>query len=114
MSRPTDAIKPKRAGVSEVPGETTSWPARTSLPGSRTFWPGATGTSTRTRPPWTGEVHSTITTESAPGGMGAPVMIRTAWPGPTGRAGSGAAPAARTATTSSSTGASVVSSARTA
>lgn len=34
-------------------------------------------------PPVPPSVHSTGTTASAPGGSGAPVMIRAAWPGPT-------------------------------
>ena len=57
-------------------------------------------------------VSSTMTTASAPSGIGAPVMMRIASPRPTGT--SAAAPAATVATTGSSTGASVVSSARTA
>ena len=66
----------------------------------------------RTRSSPTGAVRSTITTASAPSGIGAPVMIRIASPGPT--ATVGAAPAARVPTTASSTGAPAVSAARTA
>ena len=51
-------------------------------------------------------------TASAPGGMGAPVMMRTAWPCWTVTAG--ACPAASVATTSRVTGAVAVSADRTA
>ena len=61
-------------------------------------------------------VRSTITTASAPAGIGAPVMMRIASPGPT--ATDGATPAASSATTRSVAGASseavAVSAARTA
>ena len=60
----------------------------------------------------TTRVCSTITTESAPAGTGAPVMMRAAWPGPT--SPSHQSPAAMCATTSSSTGASSLAPARSA
>ena len=55
---------------------------------------------------------STITTASAPDGMGAPVMIRTASPAP--RVTDGFAPAATVPTTRSTTGAAATSADRTA
>ena len=58
-------------------------------------------------------VSSTITTASAPSGIGAPVMIRIAWPSPTCRP-AGSAPAGSVATTASVTGADATSDARTA
>ena len=57
-------------------------------------------------------VRSTITTESAPGGITAPVIIRTASPGPTPT--SGGTPAGKVPTTTSSTGGPTVSTERTA
>ena len=57
-------------------------------------------------------MFSTITTASAPGGIGAPVMMRSASPAPT--LVSVALPAANVPTTRSSTGAPAVSAARTA
>ncbi len=48
--------------------------------------PAVTTASTCTRS-WTSRVRSTGTTASAPSGIGAPVMIRLAWPGPTVRVG---------------------------
>ncbi len=63
------------------------WPASSSTAFARacdacrlTFSPGASVRGTWTRSPATVQC-STITTESAPRGMGAPVMISTAWPG---------------------------------
>ena len=50
----------------------------------------------------TGRLSSTMTTASTPAGMGAPVMMRTAWPGPGSR--SGAAPARMVPMTSRRTG----------
>src|SRR5690606_6856138 len=64
---------------------------------------------TETVPP---SVSSTGTTVSAPAGIGPPVMMRTAWPGPTARRSS--APAATSAITGSVTGTSAMSLARTA
>ena len=59
-----------------------------------------------------GSVRSTIAIPSAPGGIGAPVMIWIAVPVSTARRG--AVPAARTSITESSTGAPTVSAVRTA
>src|SRR5437667_432703 len=63
------------------------------------------------RPSSSGAVCSTITMASAPSGMTAPVMMRTASPAPT-RNSDGSAPAASTPATGSSTGAAAVLAAR--
>ncbi len=111
---PMPASTPRRAADTAVPASSTSSPSVTSSPGRRTWLPALTAASTTTRSagPSAGRVSSTFTTASAPGGMGAPVMIRAAWPGPTLR--SPASPAATVPTTSSSTGAPAVSVATTA
>ena len=69
---------PTCAGPSDVPAEKTSSPARISLPASRMNVPGATASSTTTiEPSDSTRVCSTMHTASAPGGNGAPVMMRT-------------------------------------
>ncbi len=78
-SRPTLASTPMWAGVSTVPSATTTSPGVTSSPdpadvvalGHRRPADQYTGLAVPT-------VSSTITMASAPGGTGAPVMIRTA------------------------------------
>src|SRR5690606_22985720 len=110
---PSDASTPMRAGVSSSPGPNSRSPGRRSSPGARTWSPGRASTSIRTaRPPSSRSVRSTMTTASAPSGSGAPVKMRTASPGPSGR--SAGCPAATSATTGSTTGAPAVSAARTA
>ena len=85
-----------------------------SSPAARTWSPTWAGFSIVTdRPSSSARVSSTITTASAPSGIGAPVMIRTAFPAPTVNAAA-SAPAARVPVTSRRTGASAVSCARTA
>ncbi len=75
---------PSSAGPSIWPAASTRWPACTSQPTGRMPKPG--------RSPWSGwgvtcpsasSARSTMTTASAPGGMGAPVVMRTAVPGST-------------------------------
>jgi len=75
---------------STIPAGRSSSPARASSPASRTFClaVAASWISTSPRPaPGRVRVRSCITTASAPGGIGAPVMIRTASRGPTARVG---------------------------
>ncbi|CAB4598378.1 unannotated protein [freshwater metagenome] len=75
------------AGVMVVPAENTVSPTRTSSPTARTPSPALGAFNTRTdcvpsstdRSP-SNSVSSTITEQSAPAGMGAPVMMRTAQP----------------------------------
>ncbi len=109
---PMLANTPRWAGVRAVPAPNTSSPACRSSPARRTWLPGSTAISTRTPSSPTAAVRSTITTASAPGGIGAPVMIRTASPAPTARVG--ATPAGSVSTTARSTGAPTVSIERTA
>ena len=63
-----------------VPAETTVSPLRTSSPRKRICCGGLTLSLSRTASS-VGSVSSIGTTASQPGGMGAPVMIRTAQPG---------------------------------
>ena len=110
---PNPASTPTWAGCRTSPGSKTILPTSRSSPARRTWLPTGTLTSATTwPPPSSARVRSTMITASAPGGMGAPVMIRTAWPGPT--ATSGALPAANVSTTSRVTGAVAVSAERTA
>ena len=100
--RPTLASTPRWVGRSSVPAGTTTSPTCTSSPAPRTAVPGLTSSVSSTSSGPAGRLRSTITTASAPSGIGAPVMIRIASPGPTGR--SGAIPAIRVATTRSAGG----------
>ena len=85
------------------PGSNTGSPARRSSPAARTASPAGTSASMATRAPSSRRrVCSTITTASAPSGIGAPVKIRIASPGASAR--SAGWPAATSATTGSSTG----------
>ncbi len=116
VPRPIAASSPSWVGPSSVPAVRTSSPALMSLPRRRMWAPSATGRRTRTSSFSTGapmlsaarpvpeppSVHSTGATASAPGGMGAPVMIRAAWPGPT--LGRSPAPAAMSPITASTEG----------
>ncbi len=111
VARPIAASRPSWVGPSRVPASRTFEPAATSLPRRRMCAPSVTGRRTRTSSSGTGaviaaaatpvpvppSVHSTGATARAPGGRGAPVMIRAAWPGPT--LGSSPAPAAMSPTT---------------
>ena len=74
------AARARCPGPSRVPAASTTSPARTSSPRCRTERPtsGARCRATSAAPP---SVSSTGTTASAPSGMGAPVMIRSTWPG---------------------------------
>ncbi len=116
VARPIAASRPSWVGPSRVPASSTRAPAAMSLPRRRMWAASATGRRTRTSSSSTGaviasaarpvpvppSVHSTGATASAPGGIGAPVMIRAAWPGPT--LGSTPAPAAMSPTTASTDG----------
>lgn len=95
-------------GPSSTPAATAGSPAVASSPARRTFAPAAGATVISTvaggalsaaAPPSPSAVCSSGTTASAPLGMGAPVMMRTASPGPIG--GSSEEPAATSATTRS-------------
>ena len=79
-SRPTAASRPSCPGPSRVPASSTVCPVLTSSPWRRTALPGfgVWVMVTLAMPP---SVHSSGTTASAPGGTGAPVMIRTDMPG---------------------------------
>ncbi len=83
-SSPRLAITPRCAGPSAVPGSKTRWPATTSPPASRMWSPLSAGWCTKTPSSPSRNVRSTMTIASAPSGIGAPVMIRIASPGPTG------------------------------
>ena len=77
-STPTLESTPTWAAPRDVPGEKTSSPAWMSLPAFRVNVPGSTDSSTTTiDPPDSSRVRSTMHTASAPGGNGAPVMMRT-------------------------------------
>ena len=95
--------RPTWAGRTTVPAEKASAPASRSPPAARTWSPGLASCSTRTASSPSRRVRSTMTIASAPSGIGAPVMIRIASPGPT--ATVGAWPAGRSPTTRSRTGA---------
>src|SRR5438034_3398918 len=109
------ASTPRCAGVSSVPASNTRCPTSRSPPAGRTWSPTCAACRMSTLAP-EDCVRSTITTASAPAGIGAPVMMRIASPGPTATAG--ATPAASSPTTCSVAGAwwgaSAVSAARTA
>ncbi len=109
-SEPAMAAVPTRSGVITCPARRRTSPARTSSPSGQMFVP--VSFRTRTRPWPAGSVCSTITTASAPGGTGAPVVMTHAWPGPT-RTAAGS-PAKAWPTTSSSAGSVRTSCARTA
>ena len=79
-SRAMRARRGARAG-SPSAARTPDHPLRRRSPAVRTASPGATCSLTRTVSSSAASVSSTITTASAPGGIAAPVMIRTAWPG---------------------------------
>ena len=66
-----------------MPADARRVPTRTSRPGRRTNWPGTTDSMIVTALESQSWVFSTMQTASAPSGNGAPVMIRTACPGPT-------------------------------
>ena len=82
---------------------TRAAPASRSPPAGRTWSPAVAACSTRTPSSSSRAVRSTMTIASAPSGIGAPVMIRIASPGPTGTVG--ACPAGSSPTTCSRTGA---------
>jgi hypothetical protein len=73
-------MAPMRLGLRTLPRAITVWPTTMSAPWRPTFCRGYTGVSTRTSPP-AFSVSSTITTASAPSGIGAPVAISIAVPG---------------------------------
>ena len=73
--RPSAATAPMRLGVRTSPAASTVCPARMSAPWRVRFCPVYTGLKIRTRPSASFSVSSTITTASAPAGMGAPVAI---------------------------------------
>ena len=107
---PAVAATPIRSGVITSPARSSTCPATASSPSGQMLAP--VSFRMRTRPAPAGSVCSTITTVSAPGGTGAPVVMTQAWPGPTVRpAGS---PAKAWPITSSSAGSRRTSSARTA
>ena len=103
---PASAAKPMAAGVRIAPAGSTGVPARKAAPRMPTCCPTRNlGSRNRTRWPAcaaavSSTVDSTGTTASAPGGIGAPVMIRAQPPARIGRVLT--SPAARSATTSSS------------
>ena len=72
--------------MSTVPGSNTTSPASTSPPAARTCSP-SLAASTIDPVAGSARVRSTITIASAPSGIGAPVMMRIASPGPTGIVG---------------------------
>ena len=111
---PTVASSPRWPGLSTAPGSSTRSPGTTSSPTGRMWLPSGTAWVTTTvSPSGVPSVSSTITMASAPGGTGAPVMMRTASPGPTGES-SPDMPARTVPATRSVTGAATVSAARTA
>ncbi len=77
---------PASAGRICVPLAMMQFPFLTSSPWGRIFPPRSTSLKILTESS-EGSVSSTFTTVSAPFGMGAPVMIRMAWPRPTALAG---------------------------
>jgi len=82
--RPIAASIPISAGPILVPVFITRAPFLTSSPALPTFWPWSAALNIRVEPAASSlSVYSTMTTESAPAGSGAPVMIRAAWPLPT-------------------------------
>ena len=92
---------PISAGRMMSPRETTFSPRLTSSPAARMSWPSAASVKILTfRPSFS--VSSIRITASAPSGIGAPVMIRAAWPLPT--AFRGIDPAGMSSTTSRMTG----------
>ena len=93
----TIASTPSTGGVISVPAASTTSPGFTSSPAGRTASPGCTLDESRTVCSFTISESSTMTTASAPAGIGAPVMIRIASPRASTR--SVAAPAATSATT---------------
>src|SRR5438552_1346149 len=111
FDRPTDASRPISAGRSTVPASRIVSPLRRSSPACRTESPFGVGAVIVTTS-LALSLSSTRTTVSAPSGIGAPVMMRIASPGPTSRSGN--SPAATSLTTRSSTGADATSSPRTA
>ena len=102
------ASTPNTAGVTTAPAPNTTSPLRTSSPVDLTDVPAVTAAVSRTLSRSRRSDSSTITTASAPGGIGAPVMIRIVWPLASGVAGGGA-PAGSSPTTVSSTGGDAVS-----
>src|SRR6059058_5426314 len=110
-ARPSDARRPISAARSSVPFVRMTSPAFKSSPALRTAIPVGVAAAIVTTS-FALSVSSTRTTVSAPSGIGAPVMMRIASPGPTARSGN--APAATSPTTRSSTGAEATSSPRTA
>ncbi len=120
VPRPMAASRAICGGPRTVPAARARSPACTSLPRARTCARASAARCTRTSPPACSgaalagvipaaapppvppSVHSTGTTASAPGGSGAPVMIRAASPGPT--VGSSPLPAATSPTTVSTAG----------
>ena len=96
------ASTPTIAGVTTVPAANSRSPGCTSSPAGAPRRPTSTDVAIRTRSSPSRSVSSTMTTASAPAGIGAPVMIRIASPGCSTR--SVAAPAAISSTTGSSTG----------
>ncbi len=85
------------AGVRRVRGHSRTSPRFASAPAGTMFSPAATLRWISTVSP-VRKLYSTMTTESAPAGTGAPVMISTAWPGSTSSACGG--PPARISPTS--------------
>ena len=102
-----------RAGATRaaLPAPSSSAPAARSEPASRTYSPTSRVRRIVTASPST-VVSSTGTTASAPGGIGAPVMIRVAVPGAS--AGGSPGAAATSPTIGRATGAAATSAARTA
>ena len=82
---PIVARTPRCAAVSSVPISITGSPGFTSSPAGRMCWSTvAVAVTTTVSPSGEPSVSSTITIALAPGGTGAPVMIRTAQPDSTG------------------------------
>ena len=112
LGRPTRANKPTSWGRTRLPVRITVSPAVNSRPRGATFVPAATGPGTRTRSVPVTSQRSIMTTASAPAGIGAPVMMRLAVPGPS--ATVGVRPAVISSTTVSPAGPAATSPLRTA
>ena len=106
VAYPIDDAAPVASGPHTVPALSTMSPSATSPPRRRTCWPSETTSRTSTSAgsgasPIGWSVSSTGTMASAPGGSGAPVMMRAHSPSPT--SGADEAPAGMSPTTRSRT-----------
>ena len=106
------ANTPSIIGVTRMPAVTTVAPTATSDPAARIAAPAGTDFRIFTLSVPTRSVSSTMTTQSQPSGIGAPVIMRIAVPGVTAMVG--AAPAASSPITRNSTGTFATSDDRTA